>query len=54
MIDWLINYASKHAIQRISLSVSKDNYAIDLYRQEGFLEHADRGDAFTMVREIRT
>ena len=54
MIDWLINYASKHAIQRISLSVSKDNYATYLYRQQGFLEHADRGDAFTMVREIRT
>ena len=54
MIGWLIKYASKHAIQRISLSVSKDNYATYLYRQQGFLEHADRGDAFTMVREIRT
>jgi ribosomal protein S18 acetylase RimI-like enzyme len=54
MIDWLIDYASKHAIQRISLSVSKDNYAINLYRQQGFLEHADRGDAFTMVRGIHT
>ena len=52
MIDWLIDYASKHAIPRISLSVSKDNYAINLYRQQGFLEHTDTGDAFIMVRKI--
>ena len=52
MIEWLIDCASRRAIQRISLSVSKDNYAIDLYRQQGFLEYADTGDAFIMVREI--
>ena len=52
MIRWLLDYAAKHAIQRISLSVSKDNYALHLYRQQGFLEYADRGDAFTMVREV--
>jgi ribosomal protein S18 acetylase RimI-like enzyme len=54
MTEWLIDYASKHAIQRISLSVSKDNYALNLYRQQGFLEHDDKGDAFLMVRGIRT
>ena len=54
MIGWLVDRASKRSIERISLSVSKDNYAIDLYRQQGFLEYADRGDAFIMVREIRT
>ena len=52
MVEWLIDYASKHSIQRISLNVSKDNYAINLYRQQGFQEYADKGDAFTMVREI--
>jgi ribosomal protein S18 acetylase RimI-like enzyme len=52
MIEWLIDYASRHSIQKISLSASKDNYAINLYRQQGFLEYADRGDAFIMVREI--
>ena len=52
MIDWLIDYASKHSIQKISLSVSKDNYAINLYKQQGFLEYADKGDAFLMVRKI--
>ena len=52
MIGWLIDYASKHAIQRISLMVSKDNYAINLYRQQGFLEYADKGDALIMVRKI--
>ena len=54
MIDWLIDYASKHAIPRLSLSVSKDNHAINLYRQRGFLEHTDTGDSFTMVRSIPT
>jgi ribosomal-protein-alanine N-acetyltransferase len=52
MMDWLIDYASQHAIPKISLNVAKDNYAINLYRQQGFLEYADRGDAFTMVRNI--
>jgi ribosomal protein S18 acetylase RimI-like enzyme len=52
MIEWLTDHASKHAVQEISLSVSKDNYAINLYRQQGFQEYADKGDAFTMVRKI--
>lgn len=52
MIAWLIETAAKQSIPKISLSVSKDNYAINLYRQQGFLEHADRGDAFLMVRKI--
>jgi len=52
MIKWLVDHASRHSIQQISLSVSKDNHAIDLYRQQGFLEYADRGDAYTMVRRI--
>ena len=52
MIEWLIDYASQHSIQKISLSVSKDNYAINLYRQQGFLEYDDKGDAFIMVRKI--
>jgi len=52
MIEWLIDSAYKHSIQKISLSVSKDNYAINLYRQQGFLEYADKGDAFIMVRKI--
>ena len=52
MIEWLIDYASKHSIQKISLSVSKDNYAINLYKQQGFLEYTDRGDALIMVRKI--
>lgn len=52
MIQWLIEYASKQAIQKISLSVSKDNYAINLYRQRGFVEHTDIGDSFLMLRKI--
>jgi len=52
MIAWLIETAAKKSIPKISLSVSKDNYAINLYRQQGFLEYADKGDAFLMVRKI--
>jgi ribosomal protein S18 acetylase RimI-like enzyme len=52
MIEWLIDRASKQSIQRISLMVSKDNYALNLYRQQGFLEYADKGEALIMVRKI--
>jgi len=52
MMEWLIDYSSKHSIQKLSLSVSKDNYALNLYKQQGFLEYADKGDAFLMVRKI--
>lgn len=52
MIDWLLEYASEHAVSQISLSVSKDNYAINLYRQKDFLEVADSGDSFLMMRTI--
>jgi ribosomal protein S18 acetylase RimI-like enzyme len=50
MIEWLVGEAAKQAVEKISLSVSKDNYALNLYRQQGFEEVVDRGDAFLMVR----
>jgi ribosomal protein S18 acetylase RimI-like enzyme len=53
MIEWLIAHASEHSVPQISLSVSKDNLSLHLYRREGFQELADRGDALTMVRRIR-
>ena len=52
LVEWLIEYASKHSVQNISLNVAKDNFAIDLYRQHGFQVVADKGDAVTMVRKI--
>ena len=52
LMAWLIDHASQHGIPKISLMVSKDNYAIHLYRQQGFLEHADTEDSFLMVRTI--
>jgi hypothetical protein len=54
MIDWLIDHASKHHIHQISLCVSKDNYALNLYRQTGFLEREDSGGSFNMVRKVKT
>jgi len=53
MIAWLVEYASKHSIQKTNLSVSKDNYAINLYKQQGFVEYADKGDAVIMVRKAQ-
>ena len=52
LLNWLTKYASENSIQKISLMVSKDNYAINLYKQQGFQEYADKEDAFIMVREI--
>jgi len=53
LIRWLIDRAAACSVAQISLSVSKDNSALQLYRQLGFEEYADRGDALTMVRRIR-
>jgi len=52
MIGWLVEYASKHLIKEISLCVSKDNYAMKLYKQQGFEEYADNGDSIIMIRRI--
>lgn len=53
LIEWLIDNASNHNIQKLSLMVSKDNHAINLYRKCGFLEYADNGDSLLMLREIK-
>ena len=50
MIRWLVDSASKQSIQKISLMVSKDNYAIDLYKKCDFVEFADQGDSILMLR----
>ncbi|MBN2469894.1 MAG: GNAT family N-acetyltransferase [Anaerolineae bacterium] len=52
LMDGLIDCAAKQAVRRLSLSVSKDNYAIHLYRQKGFREYADKGDWLIMVRDV--
>jgi len=52
MMAWLIDHASKHSIIEISLMVSKDNHAVNLYRKCGFLEYADKGDSILMLRKL--
>ncbi len=52
MLHWLIDHASQHHIHTLSLMVSKDNHARQLYRKCGFLDYADRGDSTLMVRKI--
>jgi len=52
LIEWLIDYSSEHSIQQISLCVSKDNHALDLYRKTGFIEFSDLDHSFNMVTKI--
>lgn len=52
MLEWLIDHAAKHDIQKLSLMVSKDNHAIRLYRKCGFLEYSDEGLSLLMLRRI--
>lgn len=54
MIDWLLDHAAKQKIQSISLMVSKDNHAVNLYRKCGFQEYADKGDSLLMLRNTKT
>ena len=48
----LLTEARRRGVQRISLSVEKDNTAIRLYRRVGFVEHAEAGSAWTMVADL--
>jgi ribosomal protein S18 acetylase RimI-like enzyme len=52
MMEWLIKRASRQNIPELSLMVSKDNQAIHLYKKCGFLEYADVGESYLMVREL--
>jgi len=54
LIESLLDFASESSIQKISLCVSKDNYAINLYKQQGFIEHIDNGDSYIMVYKVET
>lgn len=52
MMAWLIERASEQGVQKISLSVSKDNVALNLYKQQGFKIHSDIDSGYLMVRKI--
>lgn len=52
MMQAIFDYAAKQNINKLSLCVSKDNYAINLYKQQGFVEHIDIGDSWIMVKVI--
>lgn len=52
MIEWLIARATVRGIPCISLAVSKDNYALRLYQQSGFIHHEDVGDSLLMVHPL--
>ena len=54
MIEWLVDRASRRGIHHISLMVAQDNVALNLYRQQGFVEYADTGDDFVMVRQVES
>jgi GNAT superfamily N-acetyltransferase len=49
MIEWLVCHASKHSIEKISLMVSTDNQALNLYRKCGFVDYKIVGDSILMT-----
>ncbi len=52
LIEGLVEQARKDGVLRVSLMVSKDNYALKLYEQQGFEYHSETEDSITMVREV--
>lgn len=52
MMEALLKQAADRGITRISLAVSKDNPAMELYPKTGFVQHIDKGDWLVMVKEI--
>ena len=52
LIDWLVRYSAKQSIQQLSLCVSKDNLALDLYKKMGFSIYSDLEHSFNMLRKI--
>lgn len=53
LMDGMIRSARDRGMDRISLCVSKDNAAQNLYRTKGFREHTDLGHSFVMERDIK-
>lgn len=52
LIEGLIEQARKEGIPQMSLMVSMDNYALNLYQQQGFQKYSETEDSFTMVRNV--
>lgn len=52
LMNEIITYASKNHINNISLCVSKDNRALNLYKACEFVEASDIGDSYNLVRYI--
>lgn len=53
LLDAVVTQARTAGHARISLSVERDNYAINLYRSAGFFRIASTGTRDTMVRTLR-
>lgn len=52
LMNEITTYASKNHINNISLCVSKDNKAMELYKACEFVVETDIGDSFTMIKHI--
>ena len=52
MIEALKAFAAEESINKISLCVSKDNFAYNLYKQCGFSIYNDIVDSFNMLVDI--
>jgi len=52
LIEGLADFMAEQGMDKISLAVSKDNYALKLYIKQGFEEYRDMGDWLVMVKKI--
>ena len=53
LLTALFALAREQGVRSLSLSVERDNPAVDLYQELGFERLCDVGDAWTMVKRIR-
>ncbi len=49
LMSWMRKYASAHNVPQISLCVSKENYALKLYQQQGYEVFSDIGQSYIMI-----
>ena len=49
----MLDLLKKSGYRRVSLSVQKENFAVNLYRKVGFEITADHGEEYIMVYDLK-
>ena len=53
MMKAMLDLLKKSGYRRVSLSVQKENFAVNLYRKAGFEITADHGEEYIMVCDLK-